>query len=105
MTDQVALSAVEPALKASLQERIDQMFARDRFAAGVLIAILWMTVFFVMLAVRSYISDPSIEVVCWISAAALLLFNSASILAMFRHYAADKEHIYSLDIRHLDAGR
>jgi len=28
----------------------------------------------------------------------------ASIFAMFRHYAKDKAHIYSVDIRHLDVG-
>ena len=105
MTDQVALPAVEAARATSLQERIDFMFARDRFAAGVLIALLWLTVFFVMMAVRTYITEPSIEIVCWIAAAVLLLFNTGSIVAMFRHYAADKLHIYSVDIRHLDAGR
>jgi len=35
----------------------------------------------------------------------LLLFNTASITAMIRHYGNDKEHIYGVDIRHLDAGR
>jgi hypothetical protein len=35
----------------------------------------------------------------------LLLFNTASIVAMTRHYAADKDHIYGIDIKHLDAGR
>lgn len=105
MTDQVAVAAVEAAPTASLQERIDFMFARDRVAAGILIAALWATVFFVMLAVRSYITQPEIEVVCWIAAAVLLMFNTGSIVAMFRHYAADKQHIYSVDIRHLDAGR
>ena len=47
----------------------------------------------------------SIEIVCWIAAIVLLLFNTASIAAMVRHYAHDKEHIYGVDIKHLDAGR
>jgi hypothetical protein len=47
----------------------------------------------------------SIEIVCWIAAFILVLFNTASITAMIRHYRNDKQHIYSVDIRHLDAGR
>jgi hypothetical protein len=58
-----------------------------------------------MLTVRPYIHSASIEIVCWISAFVLVLFNTASITAMIRHYSDDKEHIYSVDIRHLDAGR
>jgi hypothetical protein len=74
-------------------------------AAGALVAALWLTVLFVMLAVRGFIADKSIEVLCWIGAGVLLLFNTASIIAMMRHYAEDKAHIYAVDLRHLDAGR
>lgn len=96
---------VEGSSERSLETRIDAMYAKDRLAATVLVIGLWATVFFVMLAVRGFIHDPTIELVCWIGAALLLLFNTASILAMIRHYAADKQHIYALDIKHLDAGR
>ncbi len=89
----------------TLKERIDRMFRIDRFAAAALVLGLWLTVFFVIFAVRSFIEDKSIEVICWIGAALLLVFNTGSIIAMFRHYAQDKEHIYAVDIRHLDAGR
>ena len=88
-----------------LQSRIDRMFARDRLWAAGFVLVLWLVVFFVLLAVRSYMPDPNIEVVCWIAATVLVLFNTASITAMIRHYADDKQHIYSVDIRHLDAGR
>ncbi len=88
-----------------MKDRIDSMFRRDRALATVLVVALWLTVFFVILAVRSFIADKSIEVICWIGAGVLLLFNTASIVAMFKHYAEDKEHIYAVDIRHLDAGR
>jgi hypothetical protein len=88
-----------------MKGRIEAMFRMDRLAAGLLVAALWLTVFFVIFAVRPFIEDKSIEVVCWIGAGILLLFNTGSIVAMFRHYAEDKEHIYAVDIRHLDAGR
>ena len=86
------------------EDRIERMFAGDKAVASLLVAALWLTVFFVMLAVRQFIADKSIEVVCWIGAAFLLLFNTASIVAMIKHYGHDKAHIYAIDIRHLDAG-
>ncbi len=89
----------------ALDSRIDAMFLRDRIAAGVLIVALWLTVLFVMLEMRRYFPKGPIEIVCWIGAAVLLIFNSASLFAMIRHYAEDKRHIYGVDIRHLDAGR
>ena len=74
------------------------------FVASILVAALWLTVFFVMLAVRGFMPSAEVEIVCWIGAAVLLLFNTASIVAMICHYGQDKAHIYAVDIRHLDAG-
>ncbi|MDB5454389.1 MAG: hypothetical protein JWO33_2967 [Caulobacteraceae bacterium] len=88
-----------------LEKRIESMFRADRaWATGAVVA-LWITVFFVMFAIRGLMADPGIEIACWIAAALLLLFNTASIVAMIRHYGQDKAHIYGVDIRHLDAGR
>lgn len=88
-----------------LNSRINKMFGRDRLFATGIVVLLWVTVFFVMLMVRPYIPTFGIELACWCGAGVLLLFNTASIFAMLRHYAEDKEHIYAVDIRHLDAGR
>jgi hypothetical protein len=101
----MATTSLSAADSSSLSRRIDAMYLHDRLAASALVVVLWATVIFVMLAVRSYITNPGIELVGWIAAAILLLFNTSSIVAMIRHYAADKEHIYGVDIRHLDAGR
>lgn len=87
-----------------LQSRINAMYSRDRMWAYLFVAALWVVVLFVLLAVHSHISNPSIEAVCWIAAALLLLFNTASITAMVRHYGEDKDHVYGIDIKHLDAG-
>jgi len=35
----------------------------------------------------------------------VLLFNTASIVAMLRHYTSDKHFIYGLDLKHLDEMR
>ena len=112
LSDEVAMdkdatlpSTEIPATGAGLDARIDAMFMRDKIAASLLVVVLWLVVFFVMLAIRPYFPKGPVEIVCWIGAAILLVFNSASIFAMIRHYAEDKRHIYGVDIRHLDAGR
>lgn len=94
----------ESTMANDLQSRIDAMYARDRMWAYLFVAALWVVVLFVLLSVHVHIKDPTIEVVCWIAAALLLLFNTASITAMVRHYGQDKEHVYGIDIKHLDAG-
>ena len=88
-----------------LQSRIDAMYNKDKYWAWAFVVVLWITVLFVLIAVQSYISDSEITAVCWIAAFVLLLFNTASIGAMVRHYGHDKSHIYAIDIKHLDAGR
>jgi hypothetical protein len=55
--------------------------------------------------VDQFVSDGGIRIALVISALFLLAFNTASIFAMIRHYREDKEHIYGLDIRHLDENR
>jgi hypothetical protein len=100
----MTVSAEVIAHQKGMEERIDKMFAGDKLIAGVLVVGLWLTVFFVMLAVRGFIVDKNIEILCWVGAALLLLFNTASIIAMLKHYGQDKAHIYAIDIRHLDAG-
>ena len=92
-------------MTSDLQTRIEAMFTRDKLFATGFVVVLWLVVFFVMLAVRPFMPTGGIELVCWIAAGVLVLFNTASITAMIRHYANDKQHIYSVDIRHLDAGR
>lgn len=90
---------------SSLAARIDAMFTRDKLWAFGFVVALWLTIAFVLLAVNPHIPSGGIRIVCWIAAAALLLFNTASITAMVRHYAHDKEHIYAIDIHHLDEAR
>ena len=88
----------------NVEDRIEKMFAGDKTAASILVAALWLTVFFVMFAVRGFMPNTQVELLCWAGAAVLLLFNTASIVAMLKHYGQDKAHIYAVDIRHLDAG-
>jgi hypothetical protein len=52
-----------------------------------------------------YIPDQGIRVVVAIAAIAVLIFNTAAIIAMVSHYRDDKDFIYGLDIKHADAFR
>ena len=92
-------------MNQDLQSRIERMYSRDRAIALLFVAVLWIVIIFVMLSVSSHMGSSSVVAVAWIAACIVGLFNTAAIIAMIRHYAQDKQHIYSIDIRHLDAGR
>lgn len=102
MTSEVS---AQRAADRSMPARIDAMFARDRLWAFGFVVALWVVIAFVLLAVNAHIPDNGIRIVCWIAAIVLVLFNTASIIAMVRHYAHDKPHIYGIDIQHLDDAR
>jgi TM2 domain-containing membrane protein YozV len=97
-------SAVRPGQSAELSGRINAMYARDRAWAWGFVIALWLVVIFVLLSSIPYASS-GVNVAAWIAAIVLLIFNTASIAAMVRHYSQDRARIYGLDIRHLDAGR
>lgn len=89
----------------SIRKRIDSMFARDRWMAWIALCLLWITIGYVYTSVDDFVTDASVRIAITVGAFLVLIFNSASILAMIRHYKEDKEHIYGLDIHHLDEGR
>ena len=89
----------------SMQSRIDRMFSRDRLWAWGFVIALWIVLAFVYFAVSGIIVDGTAKVVAAIAAILVGLFNTASIAAMISHYGHDKNFIYELDIRHLDANR
>ncbi|WP_339776316.1 hypothetical protein [uncultured Methylophaga sp.] len=69
------------------------------------IVLLWLAIGFVLISILSIVEDPFIRVVLIISSALLVIFNTASVAAMTKHYAEDKNFIYELDIKHLDENR
>ncbi|SIT41501.1 conserved hypothetical protein [Paraburkholderia ribeironis] len=87
------------------QKRIDSMFARDRLMAGVTLLALWITLGYVYFAVSMSVEDPAVRIALTIGAMGVVVFNTASVTAMVRHYKEDKDHIYGLDIHHLDENR
>jgi len=83
--------------------RIESMYRRDRLWAWTLVLVLWVAILFVLIFTWPHVPHGGIRTALVIGAAAVLLFNTASIAAMLNHYAEDKEFIYGLDLKALDA--
>jgi hypothetical protein len=90
-------------IMADLDQRIEAMFQRDRLGACLLVITLWLATLSVLFLAWPYVPDDRVRVVLAIGAAAVLVFNTSSIAAMLIHYKTDKDFIYGLDIRTLDA--
>ena len=69
------------------------------------VVVLWLTVLFVLFSVWPAIENGAIRTILVVAGGLVLLFNTAAIVAMLRHYHGDKVFIYSLDIMHLDEMR
>ncbi len=89
----------------SHEARIDRMHNGDRRGALAFVIGLWAVVLFTLLMIWPQIGDGGIRIVLAIAAVLVLAFNTAAIVAMLRHYHADKSFIYGLDIMHLDEMR
>jgi hypothetical protein len=90
---------------SDLNQRIEAMYRGDVRGAWAFVAVLWIAVLFVLIMSWPHIPDGGVRIVVLIAAAAVLIFNTASIAAMVRNYAADKDFIYGLDIKMLDESR
>lgn len=89
-------------MSPDVRKRIDAMFARDKAAASFFVLMLWIVMGFVFFEI-SGIAGRTVSTVLFIAGALVVLFNTASITAMIRHYNEEKDRIYGLDIEHLDA--
>lgn len=92
-------------MSTNLKARIDATFSRDRAAAVAFVLGVWLAVGLVYFAVMSLVDDGAIRAVLSVAALLVLVFNTASMVAMISHYSHDKEFIYGIDIRHLDEAR
>ena len=90
---------------ADLNERIEAMYRADVRGAWTFVAVLWIVVLFVLFMSWPHIPDGGVRIVALLAAAAVLIFNTASIAAMVKNYASDKDFIYGLDIKMLDESR
>lgn len=79
------------------------MFSGDRRWALFAVLTLWLIYAFVFWNVMPYAGTDEVLITLAVAGGLVLLFNTASILAMISHYSHDKDHIYGLDLHYLDA--
>lgn len=90
---------------SDLDQRIGAMHRRDVLVAWAFVIGLWFAVIFVALATWSLAPNGVARIMLLCAGAVVLLFNTAAIVAMLRHYREDRDFIYGLDIRFLDEAR
>lgn len=90
---------------SDLDARIQAMHKRDVQVAWAFVIGLWLAVVFVALATWSWAPSGPARTVLLIGGAIILILNTAAIMAMLRHYREDRDFIYGLDIKFLDAAR
>ncbi|OIQ96708.1 hypothetical protein GALL_212960 [mine drainage metagenome] len=88
-----------------LKKRMHEMYLRDCLMAWVDVALLWAVVSFVLIAILGIVQDQNIRLVLCVASLILVIFNTASVTAMTKHFKEDKDFIYGLDIKHFDANR
>lgn len=86
-------------------KRMNDMYMRDCLMAWFDVALLWGAVVFVLISILNIVQDSNIRLVLYIASFMLVLFNTSSVFAMTKHFREDKDYIYGLDIKHLDANR
>ncbi len=90
-------------MNKDIKTRMNDMYQRDCWLAWFDVILLWATVLFVLFAILNIVEDSNIRLALYLSSAVLLVFNTASVFAMTKHLREDKDYIYGLDIKHLDA--
>lgn len=81
------------------------MHRRDVIVAWAFVLGLWFSIIFVAYATWNLAPSGGARTLLLIAGAVILVFNTAAILAMLRHYREDRDFMYGLDIKFLDAAR
>ena len=90
---------------ADLDARIQAMHKRDVQVAWAFVIGLWFAIIFVAMATWSLAPSGAARIVLLIGGAIILVLNTAAIMAMLKHYREDRDFMYGLDIKFLDAAR
>ena len=81
------------------------MHKRDVLVAWAFVVGLWFAMLFVANATWNLAPTEGARTLLLIAGAVVLVFNTAAILAMLRHYREDRDFMYGLDIKFLDEAR
>lgn len=89
----------------NLNQRIEAMHKRDVLVAWAFVIGLWFAIIFVALATWNLAPSNGARMLLLVGGAIVLVFNTAAILAMLRHYREDRDFMYGLDIKFLDEAK
>ena len=81
------------------------MHKRDVAVAWAFVLGLWFSIIFVAIATWDLAPEGGARVLLMAAGAVILIFNTAAIMAMLRHYREDRDFIYGPDIRFLDEAK
>jgi hypothetical protein len=81
------------------------MHKRDVAVAWAFVIGLWFAVIFVALATWDLAPNPTARIVLLIGGAMILVLNTAAIMAMLAQYREDRDFMYGLDIKFIDAAK
>lgn len=90
---------------ANMEQRIGAMHKRDVWVAWAFVIGLWLAIIFVAMATWDLAPNALTRLMLLGAGVVILVFNTAAILAMLRHYREDRDFMYRLDITFLDASR
>lgn len=88
-----------------LIRRIEAMHKRDVLVAWAFVTGLWFAVIFVAFATWDLAPSSGARTILLCAGAVVLVFNTAAILAMLRHYREDRDFMYWIDIKFMDQAR
>lgn len=91
--------------RPEFDDRIGSMHRRDVAVAWAFVVGLWLAMIFVAAATWTLAPSEQLRTLLLIGGAIVLLFNTAAIVAMLRHYREDRDFMYGLDIKFLDEAR
>jgi archaellum biogenesis protein FlaJ (TadC family) len=95
------LAPHDPATEASVRREMNAMFRRDRWMAIACVIALVIVLPFVYIALWNDMPGTATKVVLAASGVVLLVYNIASMVALVRNYARDRDFIYRRDVAHL----
>ena len=90
---------------SDLDARVQAMHKRDVQVAWAFVIALWFAIIFVAMATWSWAPSGPARIVLLIGGAIILILNTGAIMAMLRHYREDRDFMYGLDIKFMDAAR
>lgn len=90
---------------SNMESRISAMHRQDITVAWAFVVGLWLAIAFVAWATWSLAPNSGARTLLLIGGAIILIFNTAAIMAMLRHYREDRDFMYGLDIKFMDEAR